>query len=737
MDQSLNNFFRQTPDARLNNCDREQVHLSGLIQNTGGMIVLDPQSLQICGASENIDTILPETASMLLGMSLADIHAGLAAELASTDAATGIVHEVLDLTVASEDRVYDAVTHAHGNFRFLEFVPNVAPSAQLARKRMRQCSKACAQIMNAETLDDALQIGVDAVRAITGFDRVKIYRFLPDWSGAVEAESRADHMPSYLGLHFPHGDIPAQVREMMRIVPYRVIGTVSDDNVPVRTQPQSRVYLDQTWAVLRSVSSMHTAYLRNMRIGASFSCSLKTEGRLWGLIACHNGSETTIPVDSWSLVQEIGNTLMLRQEQSHRIATADMVSNLRRVENEFASELRRHGDVEEVITSMVPVLQKFLRADGFAFQYGSRLHTAGNTPPDDFIRELVHWAQQDITYNDQLQTTALHRLYAPAKAHQETACGVLVQPIIMHRVCQLVWFRGPITRNVEWAGKPDDKASPADKTAFSKGPRTSFDRWVQQHRDESLPWEPAEIESAREIFKEFLDIIASQVLLKEENESLRHFARAAAHDIKAPLRGIKFALDWMKEDDFEHQSVLANQQLASTATRRLEKLTEALLELSLLKDQEPEMTRVDLGEVLEDVCALLAGEIKMNNAEVIVGQMPTIQGSKHLLTRLFLNLVCNSIKYRKADVTPVIEVTHVPGTLCRIEVTDNGRGIEAKFAEEVFMPTKRLVNNDDVEGSGLGLSITRRIAHLHEGNISVDTSRKDGTTFIVLLPVVI
>jgi len=736
MNQSLSQFFNRQDPARLNNCESEPVHLSGMIQNVGGMLVLDAETQCIIGASDNLQDILGFPSNIALGARLADIDAEVAKELSLLALKAGVVQEVLDTAVKVGSVAFDITTHIHKGYQFVEFIPNNDPSATHTRKRMRLCSKACAQMMNAVDFASAQQIATQAVRDITGFDRVKIYRFLPDWSGTVEAESRAAHMPSYLGLHFPEGDIPMQVREMMKIVPCRVIGTVSDDNIPIRTLERGGAPLDQTWATMRSVSTMHTAYLRNMGLSSTFSCALKNEGRLWGMIACHNQDESVVPVDSWSLIQEIGSALMMRMQQDQRAATADMITDLRRVENNFASELRREGDVEQVIMSMVPILQKFLRADGFAFQYGNNIHTSGETPPTEFIRTIVKWAQNGMTDNDQFQTTALHLDFPAAEEHLETACGALIQPIVMHRVCQLIWFRGPVTRRVEWAGHPNSKTVKDPKSGVIVGPRTSFDRWVEEHRDQSLAWEPQELEAAREIFKEFLDIIASQVLLKKENDSLRQFAHAAAHDIRAPLRGIKLALDWMEEDGFDEASVRQCQEIASLSATKLQQLTEALIELTLLTEEAPDFTCIDLHETMKDVVGLIAGELKETGGRIVLTDLPKVTGSETMLTRLFLNVVGNALKYRRKDVTLEVEVNRIGHTPIIIAVTDNGTGIDAKYAEKIFEPTQRLVQHSEVEGTGLGLAISKRIIELHGGKIRLDTAYKDGARFLLEFPVV-
>ena len=730
--RSLNQYFEQADPATLNTCDTEAIHLSGQIQNFGALLVVDPQSERVVGASDSAPRLLGLDMALILDVPLSDIDPELARQSREAVAQTRILHEVLEYEVTRDGISHDTITHFHDGRRIIEFVPNSSATPKVVKANMRTCSKACAQIIHADHFNDALQVAVDAARQIADVSRAKLYRFQPDWSGEVIAESNDGALPSYLGLCFPAGDIPKQVREIMTMVPYRAIGNASDETVPIRTISTETRQLDLTWSVLRSVSRMHTAYLRNIEVGAAFSLSLMYQDKLWGMIALHNKTPAIIPFDSWSLLQEIGTALMLRYAQQQRNDSASMVSRLRKIENGFASALRKEGDVENVISSLVPVLREFLGADGFAFQFGSNLHLSGRTPPKSFIHALIKWAIKQREVSDQYQSIALHREWEPAKAHMDTCCGVLIQPIVVHRVCQLIWFRGPITRTVSWAGKPDDKSD-----RFILGPRKSFARWVSQHEDQSAPWGEDQLESAREIFKEFLDIIASQMLLKEENRSLRQFAACAAHDLRAPLLGLNTALDWMSEDNFDPESLRLTHAIAQKSSRRMADLTEGLLELAVLGEQELELRPIELAKVLEDVSHLLTVQIRQSTAVVEIGTIPPVSGSERLLLRLFLNMVSNAIKYRSMDRSPVIRITGetAESGMVKVVVTDNGMGIDAEFADRIFQPLMRLHSKDKIEGSGLGLTICQRIVEAHGGTIHLDTTyRGEGARFILSLP---
>ncbi|NNF23494.1 MAG: GAF domain-containing protein [Rhodobacteraceae bacterium] len=735
--QSLSAFFARPETSTLDTCDQEPIHLSGLIQRGCALLVLDPDTNVITGASENAGKLLGVKTEALISTPLADINQDLAEEIAGFSEDTQILHEVLDFETSLGGVQYDAISHAHAGRRMIEFVPNTSPSPSAVRAKMRNCSKSCARVMRAEDFEEAMQIVVAAARQITGFSRVKIYRFLLDWSGHTIAESRNDAMPSYLGLHFPDTDIPRQVRQIMKIVPYRAIGDVSDETIGIRTAAGASDALDLTWSVIRSVSPMHTAYLRNMGVEATFSCSLMHHGELWGLIAAHNDEPGFVPFDSWNLLHELGTSLMLRYDQQQRVDTADKISGLRRIENRFAAALRQSGDVESVIETLVPILQEFLGADGFAFQYGNTLHTSGHTPPREFIPQMIQWAMRQRETSDQFQTTSLHKEWAPAKDYIDTACGVLIQPIVVHRVCQLIWFRGPITRTVQWAGREAAEGRPkSDGTTGTLGPRQSFDKWLQEHCDESAPWRPSELESAREIFKEFLDIIAAQLLLKEENASLRQFAASAAHDLKAPLRGISMALDIMSEENFDEDVVKQTHAIAQNSANRLSDLTSGLLELAVIREQEHHFASADLGRIAADVREMLSAQVQETGAEITIGALPTLLVNERLMLRLFLNLFGNALKYRDPGRTPRIDIsaTELPDGAIALAVADNGLGIPAEFAERIFQPMQRLQPQDEVEGSGLGLTICKRIVDVHGGSIHLDADYQGGARFVVSLP---
>src|SRR5690606_21608144 len=131
----------------------------------------------------------------------------------------------------------------------------------------------------------------EAVRAITGYDRVMIYRFLEDGTGQVVGEARDAKIAPLLNHRYPASDIPRQARALYLENPIRVIPDVGYKPVSLSSSAEP---VDLSGAILRSVSPVHIQYLKNMEVGASASLSIVHQGQLWGLIACHHTTPRAI-----------------------------------------------------------------------------------------------------------------------------------------------------------------------------------------------------------------------------------------------------------------------------------------------------------------------------------------------------------------------------------------------------------------------------------------------------------
>ena len=238
--------------------------------------------------------------------------------------------------------------------------------------------------------------------------------------------------------------------------------------------------------------------------------------------------------------------------------------------------------------------------------------------------------------------------------------------------------------------------------------------------------------------------------LQRSNDELQNFASVASHDLQEPLRKIQAFGDRLRSrsnglDENERDYVSRMMDAAG----RMQTLIQDLLKLSRVTTRALPFESCDLNEIVRGVLRDLEVKISATGARVTVGDLPTIEGDPTQLRQLLQNLIANAIKFQRPSAQPQVWITartygnwnselpEIPrgGELCEIKVQDNGIGFDAQFAEQIFSPFKRLHSRAEYDGSGIGLSVCRKITDRHHGRIVAQSSEGQGAAFIVTLPV--
>ncbi|WP_312911930.1 sensor histidine kinase [Natronosalvus caseinilyticus] len=224
--------------------------------------------------------------------------------------------------------------------------------------------------------------------------------------------------------------------------------------------------------------------------------------------------------------------------------------------------------------------------------------------------------------------------------------------------------------------------------------------------------------------------------LEESNERLRRFAYVASHDLQEPLRMISSylqLLDSRYADDLDEEA-REYIDFAVDGSDRMREMVDGLLAYSRIDMDEADFERVECDDVVDDVLTDLQVQIDETDAAVDLEPLPTVRGEVHQLKQLFSNLVSNAIKY-SGDEPPRIEIADEKrGDRCVLSVADDGIGIETEYVDQIFDIFNRLHSNDEFQGTGIGLSLCRKIVDHHGGDIWVDSEPGDGTTFYFTLP---
>jgi signal transduction histidine kinase len=230
--------------------------------------------------------------------------------------------------------------------------------------------------------------------------------------------------------------------------------------------------------------------------------------------------------------------------------------------------------------------------------------------------------------------------------------------------------------------------------------------------------------------------------LERSNEQLEEFAHVASHDLKEPIRKVQFFITRLKKE-LGTKLTDGEQELFTrieSANVRMGVLVDDLLTYSQLRTLPGEKELVDLDALLHQILEDLALEVQEKNATVRLVELPAIHGYRGQLQQLFQNLLSNALKYTSE--TEPVQIEVCCQRLCennidyhQICVKDNGIGFEQEYAEKIFQLFTRLHGKNEYAGTGIGLSIVKKVVENHQGKIWAEGKPGEGSVFTVLLPV--
>lgn len=229
-----------------------------------------------------------------------------------------------------------------------------------------------------------------------------------------------------------------------------------------------------------------------------------------------------------------------------------------------------------------------------------------------------------------------------------------------------------------------------------------------------------------------------RIELKRKNDALDQFTGTVSHDLKAPLRHLSMFSEMIDDDirSGELGDVPTYAKHLRQGARRMERLISSLLDYSQIAYEITHWKNVPLNRVVADTIASLEVQAREVQARFEVGHLPVVRGDPELLKRLVANLIGNAIKYHKPNVAPLVRIHGwEEDETVYLTIEDNGIGIAPHFAEKIFNVFQRLHRDESVyPGTGIGLSLAKRIVESHNGTIMLDTSMEAGARFVISFP---
>lgn len=703
--------------------------MPGAIQPHGRMLVLDGASLALQAWSANWTDIAADALGALDAAVLRD----------TPPDGSSVQVGVLDLAGRRH------ICWAHRNAR--QLIVECEPQADVPRPEAPIYGLArdfLPRLQAAGTVEALARLAAEEMQRLTGFGRTLVYRFDAEGHGEVLGEALLPGYDSYLGLHFPASDIPQQARALYLSNRFRLIPDAGYRPVPLLAAPDGPVpgEIDLSQAFLRSVSPVHLEYMRNMGTMASMSVSIVVDGALWGLVSCHHRDPRLLDASVRAACSHLGQLLSMQIEAKQANAEVAARLELRQLTLQLVAHLADSDASLRRILDDPAVLMRMARATGAAVVLDEESWTTGDTPPHAALVELAGWVAglgTEVYESDELPAH-----YPPAAGWQDTAAGVLAISISQVHRHVILWFRPEVVQTVTWAGDP--RKAPQPDAQGRIHPRLSFQRWAQEIGGRCLPWSPAEVSAAGELRQALIGIVLRRAEelaaianeLGRLNKELEAFSYTVSHDLRAPMRHIAGYVDLVMDTEGPALSPRAHRYMShvKSAAAFAGQLVDALLDFSRMGRTALKLKRVDTAVLVQSLAQELSRhEPGRRIVWRIEPGLPPLTADPLLLQVAVRNLMGNAVKYSRDRDPAVVTVRAVRGPEGEgLEVEDNGVGFQMQYVGKLFNVFQRLHQNEEFEGTGIGLANVKRIVERHGGQVWARGEPGQGAVFGFTLP---
>jgi light-regulated signal transduction histidine kinase (bacteriophytochrome)/CheY-like chemotaxis protein len=731
-------------------CTAAQIAAPGAIQQWGALLIADETTLLVRQASANLAAFLGTPASAAIGQTLGSVISQETLEQLLTYAdRTSAPWKGLTLTPRGGSLPTLALT-AHwvdGHIQ-VELEPAEHRGDAALRVAMPHILQSLHDARDTESL---FAVAMTALRQITGYGRVHIYRFDEDGHGEVIAES---HLPDHrrlLGLRFPSAYIPQPARQLLTRVGVRVIADSEAAPARLLGVGNDGCTADLSRCALRMTASCCADFLRTMGVRASATMALNVDGEIWGIIACHHGAPSPLSPAQRGMCAVIGQVTSLRLgnicNAARNEARMAQQAYLAAMSARLAAQKHDPDGLGAALAAEGGRLLALCRADGAIVRVGGRTHAVGATlggQVDDLVVErLVALAPAGRAPT---AWRALGDVLGDILPQRARVGGALLLPLAYAKDDVIVWLRNEQAETVYRVCTPQQAAG---DTHFDR----TFEVWKEEVRGHSAAWSPAQFDAAaclqREIEKLMASYAESMRVARETAEralqAKSEFLAKMSHEIRSPMSGLLGVLELLRGTSLDaEQSQMAD--LIHHSGSMLLAVLNDILDFSKIEAGAVSVTlesldvRTLVGNVCQPLAVTAAAKGIRLHAAIDSAVPDSISTDSLRLRQVLVNLLSNALKFTHAgEITLSLRVV-VGEDLApklRFAVRDTGIGMSAEVKNRLFAPFMQADNSTTrvYGGTGLGLCISHQLVRLLGGELGVTSVEGAGSIFSFSLPI--
>lgn len=568
------------------------------------------------------------------------------------------------------------------------------------------------------------QLVCKTLNKLIHFDRVLILQIYENKFSKFIAEYSKNKQDSLIHEDYAPIFLSEEILKFYNIAKYRYIPNLHEERQDLETLHDPNEY---TITRLTNFPKLNEEYLTSKGFKAYFSSSLYLNGKLWGVVVALDKKENYLDLQKRKLFTYVVQNAMDRFESKNKQILLDKNRKHNHIESQIIKNLYQNSSTYNTLIQHADDLIQLTKSDGIGIFYQGDIYLSGLHPSENEFEKLIEFLQEEVSknifkdYNFKLHHTKNFDF-------ELNFGGILTLKLSSENDFYLIWFRKEVDLFV---------INLDDKTNFTK----------EKIIGVSTPWDQSDILIAENLNKMITESLLIKALEKQKsneelmalNNELEMFSYSLSHDLKNPLAALNMGIQLLTNPPIPLSPEQIKQGVINLkdSVNSIEEVINNIVKVSQSKSKEIKLEAFPMNYTLKKIYKELLMSQNNPNIEVKFGKLYPVWGEKSFIYQIFLNIIGNSMKYTCHVSGGTIEIdSQLDDKFVIYSIKDNGIGIPKNNLPHIFDMFNRADNAKEYNGSGIGLSLVRRILERINGQIIIESEEGKGTHVKLFFPII-